>query len=366
MPTPSSLPQTKNGNKGEEMFRRVRRKIHAPSIAALIGLGLCTMPALAQQAQPSWIIPDLLAAARPEGSVTVYSSVNEQEGLPLWKEFEDATGIKVNYIRGNDAALTSKIQIEARSGQQSWDVLVTTAVTRLPPALRATFDPPQAANIIPQARDPDHRWYGVYANYNSPSYNTAAVKLDKPPKDFEEFLTHKEWIGHVGIDGLEFPWTRAIIDYYGEEKGTRLLKQFFEEFKPSPVDGHLALARAVGAGEYWVAISNYVNLVNNVRSSGAPTDYWGQTPIAVILGQVAVNAKAPHRKAAELAANFLLSQEGQRSVSRAGRLPVRNDVTPVPPDALTKLGDARIFPVEFTPEEERTWQKRFQDLLRGR
>ena len=38
---------------------------------------------------PSWIIPDLVAAARAEGSLTVYSSMNEQEGLPLWKMFED-------------------------------------------------------------------------------------------------------------------------------------------------------------------------------------------------------------------------------------------------------------------------------------
>ena len=320
----------------------------------------------AQTAAPTWMLPGILDAAKAEGTISVYSSVNEQEGLPLWKEFEDATGIKVNYIRANDAALTSKIQIEARTGQQSWDVLVTTAVTRLPAQLRAQFDPPQAAGIIPQARDPDRRWYGVYANYNTPSYNTKYVKLDKPPKDFEEFLTHKEWIGHVGIDALEFPWTRTIVDHYGEEKGGKLLKQFFEEFKPTPVDGHLALARAVGGGEYWVAVSNYVNLTNNVMSSGAPTDYWGQTPVAVILGQVAINAKAPHPKAAQLAANFLLSQEGQRSVSRAGRLPVRNDVTPNPPDALTKLGDAKIIPMDFTPEEEKLWQKRYQDLLRGR
>ena len=334
---------------------------------SICAIALANGPAGAQTTpQASWIIPELLAAAKAEGQVTVYSSTNEQEALPLWKLYEDATGIKVNYVRGAESPLLTKIALEARSGQQSWDVHNAGSVNMIPENLALQFEPPNAKEIMPEARDPNKRWYGVYANYNTPSYNTAAVKLDKPPKDFEEFLTHKEWIGHVGIDGLEFPWTRTIIDYYGEEKGTRLLKQFFEEFKPSPVDGHLALARAVGAGEYWVAISNYVNLTNNMRSTGAATDYWGQTPIAVILGQVALSARAPHPRAAELAANFLLSQEGQRSVARAGRLPVRSDVTPVPPDALTKLGDAKIFPVEFTPEEERAWQKRYQDFLRGR
>ncbi len=336
------------------------------TIAAALTLTLSAAAATAQTAAPSWILPDLIEGAKAEGALNVYSSVNEQEGLPLWQEFEKATGIKVNYTRANDAALTSKIQIEARSGQQGWDALVTTSVTRLPTALRAQFDVPEAAAIPPMMRDADRRWYGVYANYNTPAYNTNLVKLDKPPKDFEEFLTHKEWIGKVGIDALEFPWTKSIIDQYGEEKGDRLLKQFFTEFKPTPVDGHLALARAVAAGEYAVTVNNYVNLTNNLKMTGAPTDYWGQTPAAILLGQLALNPKAPHPKAARLAANYLLSKEGQTAVSRFGRLPLRKDVTPTPPDALSKMGEAKIMTLDFSPEEEKLWQKRYQDYLRGR
>jgi hypothetical protein len=64
---------------------------------------------------PSWIIPDLSAAARAEGSLTVYSSMNEQEGLPLWKMFEDATGVKVNYVRSSDSIILSRIAIENRA-----------------------------------------------------------------------------------------------------------------------------------------------------------------------------------------------------------------------------------------------------------
>ena len=334
------------------------------TIGFAIALVALAAPAVAQT--PSWVVPELLEGAKAEGSLTVYSSINEAEALPLWREFETATGIKVNYIRGNDSALTSKILIEARTQQYSWDALVTTSITRLPPVLRGQVDPPQAKSLAPNFQDKDRRWFGVYANYNAPAYNTSKVKIDVAPKTFEEFLTHKEWIGHVGIDAMEFPWFRAAIEYYGEDKGTRLMKQFFEEFKPNPVDGHLALARAIGSGEYWVAPSNYVNLTNNVRSSGAPTDYWGMEPLGVILGAVAVNAKAPHPKAAALATNFLISKEGQIAVSREGRLPVRTDVTPVPPDAITKLGPVKPIALDFSPEEEKSWQKRFQDMLRGR
>ncbi len=335
-------------------------------VVALAGAAFSAASALAQTQAPSWMMQDILAAAKAEGTLSVYSSVNEQEALPLWKEFEEATGIKVNYIRGNDSALTSRIQIEARTGQHAWDALVTTNVTRMPAQLRAKFEPPLSKQLDPRFQDPGKTWYGVYANYNAPSYNTKLLTIDKKPRDFEEFISHKEWIGKVGIDAMEFPWLRAVITHYGEEKGSRLVKRFFDEFKPVPVDGHLALARAVGAGEYAVTPSNYVNLVNNVASSGAPTDYWGQDPIAVILGQVAVNRNAPHPTAALLAANFLISKEGQKAVSRVGRLPVRTDVPPVPENAISKLGDAKIYALEFTPDEEKAWQKRFQDLIRGR
>ena len=72
--------------------------------------------ATAAAQSPSWIIPDLAAAARAEGALTVYSSMNEQEGLPLWKMFEDAAGVKVNYVRSSDSIILSRIAIESEAG----------------------------------------------------------------------------------------------------------------------------------------------------------------------------------------------------------------------------------------------------------
>src|SRR5262245_10047713 len=112
-------------------------------------------PAVAQQPPSAsdrpWMLPDLAAAARVEGSLTVYSSMNEQEGLPLWKLFEDATGVTVNYVRSSDSVILSRIAIEHRARQRSWDLAVTTTVNRLPKDVLLQFDPPQAAGLIVQA-----------------------------------------------------------------------------------------------------------------------------------------------------------------------------------------------------------------------
>jgi hypothetical protein len=47
-------------------------------------------------------------------------------------------------------------------------------------------------------------------------------------------------------------------------------------------------------------------------------------------------------------------------------MPARTDVTFNPPDALKKLGDEKIIPLDFDPDEERYWQKEFQALIRPR
>src|SRR4051794_10337124 len=63
-------------------------------IAIALAASLTAAAAQAPAAKP-WLDPSLLAAAKAEGLLIVYSSTNEQEGLPLFKLFEDATGIKV-------------------------------------------------------------------------------------------------------------------------------------------------------------------------------------------------------------------------------------------------------------------------------
>ena len=334
------------------------------ALAALLALAALALPARAQA--PDWLLPDLHAGAKAEGGLTIYGSMNEQEALPLWKRFEEATGIPVAFVRASDTQLTSRVLIEARAGKPSWDLLATTNVTRIPATMRREFSPPQAAFLPESARDKNRRWYGATANYNAPAYNTNHVKASELPKTIEEFIAKKEWKGHVAMDGQEFHWLRALVLRFGDEKGRRLAKEFFAALEPAPVDGHLALARAIGSGDVWATPANYANLTINQMISGAPTDYWALEPIGLFYTMIALNPQAPHPKTGELAANFLLSREGQQFITRMGRMPARDDVAFNPPDALSRFDGHTIIPLEFEPEEERYWQKEFQALIRPR
>ena len=347
----------------------LHKRIARASLRGLIALWLtaAASPGRTQDTQaPSWMIPDVATAARAEGSLTVYSSMNEQEGLPLWKMFEDATGVKVNYVRSSDSIILSRIAIENRARQRSWDVAVTTTVNRLPSDTLLQFDPPEARGLIAQARDPNRRWYGVYANYNTPAYNTNLVRKSELPKSYEEFLDRKEWTGKVALDDTDDEWLSAMIVYYGEERGKKLLKDIAAILKPVMVDGHLALARSVGAGEYWLALNNYASLTVNVQLSGAAIDFWALDPVALFFGSVGVSAQAPHPKAALLGANFMLSREAEQFLAKRGRMPTRADVQVNPADVSERLKERKIIATIFAGEEQKKWQGLFKEIFKPR
>jgi iron(III) transport system substrate-binding protein len=330
------------------------------------GVGLAARTGFAQEKAPSWLVPELLAAAKPEGGLTVYSSMNEQEGLPLWKIFEQATGIPVSYVRASDVQLLSRIAIEARARQRSWDIVVSTAAVKVPTEAAAQFEPPEAKALMPEARDPNRRWYGVYAHYNAPAYNTKLIQKADLPTSFEDFATRTAWKGKVAIDAADSQWLSAMLKHYGDEKGRKIIGDIVKNLEPIPIDGHLQLARAVASGEYLFALTNYVSLTLNMNISGAATDYFGLDPVPLFFGSVAVSSQAAHPNTARLAANFLLSVQAQEFSRKAGRLPVRPDVTPNPPDAVTRLSSHHVVPVTFSAEEEKKWQKTFQEIFRPR
>ena len=333
------------------------------AFACIAGL---SAPVAAQTTAPSWLDASILEEARKEGSVTVYSTTNEEEGLPLWKIFEDATGLKVNYVRASDSQLLARVLIENRAGQRSWDIMQTANVNKVPPEFLLQADLSEGKALFTDAIAADKRWYGVYSNYNSPAYNSKFVKPDDLPKTYEDFAKRKDWAGKVAIDATDDAWMTGILMHYGEEKGVQIVKDIIAATQPVPINGHLAVARAVGSGEYWIALNNYVNLTVNVKLNGGATDFWTMDPVVLFFGQVGVAKLAPHPKAALLAANFSISREAQAFLARFGRLPTRSDVKTNPTDVLDTINPRKIVTVLLNTEEDRRRIKQFNDLFKPR
>lgn len=323
--------------------------------------------ARAQTAKPSWLVDEaLLAAGQKEGNLVVYTTTNEGEALPMWKLFTDATGIKVQVIRASDSSILGRVMVEARARQKSWDVVQTANVQKFPAQLLEAYEPPEAKNLEAGARDKDMRWYGVYANYNTPAYNTKQVNAADLPKSYEEMAKRTDWRGKCVIDDTDTVWLAVMFDHYGEKRAREILTEMAKNLQPAVQDGHLALARAVAAGEYAVIINNYLNLTLNVKMAGGATDFWILDPVALFYGQIGIAANAPNPNAAKLAANFQISREAQTHLAKFGRLPTRADVEVNPKGALDGMKSVKVVPRLLSAEDEKKWSGVFKDIFRTR
>ena len=202
--------------------------------------------------------------------------------------------------------------------------------------------------------------------YNAPAYNTRLVKKEELPSTYEEFLQKTQWKGRIAIDSADREWMLGIFRHFGEEKGRKLLEDIVRTLNPVIVDGHLALARALAAGEYMVALSNYSMLTSNMAFTGAPSEFFPLDPVSMFISQAGVSARAPHPNAALLAANFFISREAQQFAAQTGRLPTRDDVEPNPKDALVRLRSKTVIPILINGDESRAAQKIFDDIFKKR
>ena len=61
-----------------------------------------------------------------------------------------------------------------------------------------------------------------------------------------------------------------------------------------------------------------------------------------------------------------MSREGQQKLTHVGRIPVRTDVTPNPPDVWKRLAGHKLAPVHLDTEEEKKATREFNMIFKGR
>src|SRR5437016_14257055 len=107
--------------------------MHLPWLALLAA----TLPAFAQDASLlRYDGPDRvqksLAAARKEGSLTLYTSFAEKDLPPLLGAFEKRTGIKVKVWRSASAKVLQRTVTEASAGRHDVDAIHPSALEMEP------------------------------------------------------------------------------------------------------------------------------------------------------------------------------------------------------------------------------------------
>ena len=255
----------------------------------------------------------------------------------------------------------SRILTEEQANKHNFDVLSSTSAHLLVPAgLALNYAPPNAVAVDPDYKDKAGNWLGLYANWNTIQVNTDKVKKGEITK--YEDIANPKWKGLVAIDATDYDWYAGLVSLRGQQATDELLRKIVQTTGVTVVDGHGNLNDALVAGQYAIALNQFLNQAERSKRQGAPTDWIAIEPVVVQLGKLAVSKNAPHPNAAKLMANFLLSSDAQKYFTTRGRITSRIDVPNDPPNLVTGL--KKIAPAPLVDPELSRVAAQFKALFK--
>ncbi len=304
----------------------------------------------------------LVAGAKQEGQVVLYSTMTVQDGRALGAAFERKYGVRLVHWRGSAEKIVQRALAEARAGHGGADVFETSS-HRMEALYRERmledFYTPAFKELSPAAFPRGHRQY-VAARFAFfvLGYNTRLVKPSDLPASYEDLLQPR-WVGRLAIESTDVLWFAALTKAMGEERGLAYFRRL-AAMKPTIRNGHILAAQLVASGEIPLLITAYNNNMETLKRAGAPVDW---KPLAPAFGQASAiglskESRRPH--AALLFTEFLLSREGQEFFKAVNRVPSSLAVdTP-----LNKFPHQIIDPAIALDEGDK-WDKLWSSLFLG-
>jgi iron(III) transport system substrate-binding protein len=301
----------------------------------------------------------LVAGAKQEGTVAVYSSAAIDDMAALTTAFEKKYGVKVRLWRGSSENIVQRAVVEARSGRLDADVFETGALAMESMRRERLFQEiktPALSELLPQAILPHREWIGTRFNVFVAAYNTRLIGKDELPKSYQGPLDRR-WKGRLGVEAEDSDWFGAVVSVLGEDKGLRLFRDIVAANGVSVRKGHTLLANLVVTGEVPLALTTYAYKVEQLRKNGAPIDWFIIPPGVARFEGAGVARRAPHPHAAILFFEFMLT-DAQALLLDRDFFPVRAKAKSLPKDAVVNF----IDPVKGLDEYSK-WSRYYRDVV---
>ena len=320
-------------------------------VAALAGVSLAlALGSASAQAEDSFGSPELIAAAKAEGKMVLYTANFAEVEQDVIKEFNKRfPEIKVEMVRAPGGQLITRVKTEAAAGKLIADVVDhSDRALMLPLAdLFQDYTPPNAADYDPAALVSPKFWPRVTVVW-SIAYNTEVLK--DPPKTWKD-LTKPEYdkqTAQVFAESGGTTWTRIMFerqvlgeDYWKNQAATHPI------LYPSGAPMSDALVR----GEFGAGPLLY-NAIYPKQKEGAPVKMVFP-PEGVPANPYAsgIPKTAAHPNAAKLYLNWCLSKEGQTfMIKEQGN--------------LTSLKVAPVYPEGFDPKVVKVWYPNMDQYIK--
>jgi len=286
--------------------------------------------ALGQDAQ-------LIQAARAEGKVVVYGSLESDTVEAIKKAFTKKTGIPVDYWRAASTKVLDRVLSEYRAGRPLFDVVLTNdnpMQILQKQGVFAKYDSPSAKDFPKDAIDPNlgPRYRNVIIGI---VYNKSIIKPAEAPRSLEDLLKPQYRGKLVMPDPTQHTtttqWVASLFKILGREKADRFIRDLAAA-RPILVESLLPAAERVTTGETPIAIT-YVKYAFIFGQKGAPLEH---VRLEKMLGDghyVTLSNKAPRPHAGKAFIDYFLDDESMDIMAKMGEFVNRQGVYPPLPDA---------------------------------
>ena len=305
---------------------RFSRRDVLKGAAALAAGTVYAAPLRAAAPPPSAITPELIEAAKKEGKIIYYTSIDLPLAEKIAKAFEAKfPGVAVRVERSGAERIFQRIGQEYAANIHAVDVVNSSDAAQLifwkREGMLAPFVPEDVAKHYPaEHRDAD----GMYASFRVGlciiAYNTDLVRPEGAPKSFADLLDPK-WKGkivkaHPGYSGTIMTATYQMQRDLGWGYFEKLAKQNVMQVQSSAdPPKKLALGeRAV------MADGNEYNIFQIAEKGGPVAPVYATEGVPLVVGPNAVFKAAPNPNAARLFQAYCFTPECQQLVIDEGGL----------------------------------------------
>ena len=196
-------------------------------------------------------------------TLTVYSG--RHYGIETaFADYEEQTGVNVEFLTGNDAELRERIAAEGEDTEA--DVYLTVDAGNLWAAGEDDLFAPLDSTVLDEAiptelRDSENRWFGLAVRTRTIVYNTEVMESDEVPTRYAE-LAEPEWKGRVCLRNANNDYQQSLVASMiaadGEEATLETLRGWSENAEIYANDVELLEAMAVGACDVGIANHYYL------------------------------------------------------------------------------------------------------------
>jgi len=302
----------------------------------------------------------ITAAAKKEGTLTMYTTFAEKDQPTLIRPFEAKYGVKVNIWRAGTDKVLQRTLAEAAAKKYDVDLIhfgspEMEALSR--EKILQAVNSPVHKDLQPGSVPAHREWAATLLSVWVQVYNTQLIKKGDLPKTYRDLLDPK-WKGKLGIEAKNQDWFASVVDVMGGgEKGLKFFRDLVARNGISARTGHTLLNNMVIAGEVPLALTVYNYMPEQAKKKGAPIDWFALEPAVARSNAIGVARRAPHPNAALLFYEYMLG-EGQQYL-------VKMDYVPSNTKAPSPLKNVKILqtdPIRSLDETDK-WTKLFEDVV---